>query len=319
MPRRIRVATTSLATLEDVKPPYNLRNPTPQENLERGLAMLEGAGAQGVDLAVLPESLLSAGLPYEHAAINAAAQTIPGPAFDAIADCARRHNMYVVTGLPMRDGELLRNVAVLIDRKGELVGIYAKRHPTEGEIGSGIVPGDAAAVFETDFGRVGLAICFDLNWADLWATMAAQGADLICWLSAYPGGFPLAMYAWQHRYRVVSSVWTYEARVIDITGRTVAETSRWGRIAVCDLDLDKRLFHTDGQMQHILPIQTRYGQRVTVETLGEEHLFTLSSNDAALNVDDIIAEFGLVEYIDYVARCTIAQTSTRVPIGSTNQ
>lgn len=314
MSRMVRVATTSLATLEDVRPPFNLRNPTPQENLELGLSMLEAAGAQDVDLAVLPESLLSAGLPYKHEAIKAASQTIPGEAFNAIADCARRHNMYVVTGLPMRDGDLLRNVAVLIDRKGELVGTYAKRHPTEGEIGSGIVPGHDAAVFETDFGRVGLAICFDLNWEDLWKSMADQGADLVCWLSAYPGGFPLAMYAWQHRYRVISSVWTYEARVIDITGRTVAETSRWGRIAVCDLNLDKRLFHTDGQMQHILPIQTRYGRHVTIETLGEEHMFTLSSNDPALNVDEIIAEFGLVEYAEYVARCTYAQENARMPL-----
>ncbi|MBL8131796.1 MAG: hypothetical protein JNL42_08050 [Anaerolineae bacterium] len=45
--------------------------------------------------------------------------------------------MYVVSGLPMREGERLRNVAVLINRKGELIGISAKRHPTEGEIGSG--------------------------------------------------------------------------------------------------------------------------------------------------------------------------------------
>lgn len=319
MPRNIRVATTSLATLEDVKPPFNLRNPEPRANLELGLSMLEAAGAQGVDLAVLPESLLSAGLPYAHAAIRAAAQSIPGPAFDAIADCARRHRMYVVAGLPILDGERLRNVAVLIDRRGALVGIYAKRHPTEGEIGSGIVPGDAAAVFETDFGRVGLAICFDLNWPELWSTMAERGADVVCWMSAYPGGFPLKMYAWQHQYRVISSVWTYEARVIDITGRIAAETSRWGRIAVADLDLDKRLFHTDGQMQHILPIQTRYGSRVSVETLGEEHMFTLSSSDDTLSVDEIIAEFGLVEYGDYVARCTRAQASTRVPLGIPDQ
>src|SRR5512141_2872658 len=275
MNMKIRVATTSLATLEDVKPPYNLRTPTPQENLDLGLSLLDAAGRQGVDLACLPESFLSAGLPYTGEAIASAAQPIPGPAFDALAACARQHHMHVVAGLPVQTAGGLRNAAVAIDRRGELAGLYAKMHPTEGEIGCGIVPGTGPAVVQTDFGRVGLAICFDLNWPEQWAAMAAQGADVVCWLSAYPGGFPLQAYAWMHAYRVISAVWPYEARVIDITGRILAATSRWGRLAVCDLDLDKRIYHTDGQAHHILPIQARYGRRVTLETFGEEHLFTL--------------------------------------------
>src|SRR5438045_6916201 len=211
--------------------------------------------------------------------------------------------MNVVEVLPVNDGSKLQNMAVLIDRQGKLIGTYAKLHPTEGEIGCGIVPGNEPAVFVTDFGRVGLAICFDLNWADQWAEMAKRGAEVVCWLSAYPGGLPLQLYAWTHRYRVVSSVWPYEARIIDITGRILTSTSRWGRLATNTLDLDKQLFHTDNQSQHILPIQTRYGQRVTLDTFTEEHFFTLESNDLELSVDDIIAQYGLVPYADYIARC----------------
>jgi hypothetical protein len=221
--------------------------------------------------------------------------------------------MYVVAGMPVREGDYVRNMAVLIDRRGHLLGTYAKIHPTEGEIGCGVIPGEEVRVFETDFGRIGLAICFDLNWQDMWAEMARQGADLVCWLSAYPGGFPLQMYAWLYRYRVLSAVWPYEARVIDITGRILTATSRWGRLATCDLNLDKQIFHTDGQMQHILPIQTRYGPRVRLETFTEEHLFTLESNDPTLSVADIVAAFGLVNYSDYVARCTAAQVQMRRP------
>lgn len=314
MSRIIRVATTSLATFEDVKPPYNLRYPTPQENLTRGLSLLEGAGKQKVDLACLPESFLSAGLPYTGAAIRSAAETIPGPAFTALADCARRYAMYVVAGLPLVDGDHVRNVAVLIDRKGSLVGMYAKMHPTEGEIGCGVLPGTDVGVFDTDFGRVGLAICFDLNWHAMWAEMAQRGADLVCWLSAYPGGFPLQTYAWLYRYRVITSVWTYEARVIDMTSKILATTSRWGRLEMCELNLDKRLFHTDGQYEHILAIQACYGQRIRLETFNEEHLFTLESSDPILSLDDIIAEFGLVEYQSYIARCTDVQVQTRTPL-----
>jgi beta-ureidopropionase len=315
MSRKIRVATTSLATLEDVMPPYNLRHPSSQENLERGLSLLEGAGNQEVDLACLPESFLSAGLPYTGEAIASAAQPIPGSAFDAMADCARKYRMNVVAGLPTITDGKLQNVAVLIDRRGSLIGTYAKIHPTEGEIDCGVLPGGDVTVFDTDFGRVGLAICFDLNWPDQWAEMKRQKADLVCWISAYPGGFPLQVYAWMHRYPIVTSVWPYEARVIDITGKILVSTSRWGRLATCELDLDKRLFHTDGQAQHILPIQTRYGRRIYLESFTEEHLFTLESADPDLSVDDIIAEYGLIEYDAYIARCTDVQQQTRATFG----
>lgn len=307
MSRKIQVATTSLATLEDVSPPFNLRYPAVGENLALSKSLLEAAGQKHVDLVCLPESILTAGLPYTHDAIAGAAQSIPGPAFDVIADCARRYGMYVVAGLPLSENGTIRNAAVLVDRRGRLVGYYSKMHPTEGEIACGVIPGTAPAVYSTDFGNVGIAICFDLNWPDLWAEMAQRGADLVCWLSAYPGGLPLQAFAWMHRYRIVSAVWPYDSRIIDITGKILASTSRWSRIATAELDLDKRLFHTDGQAQHILPIQTRYGLSVSLETFTEEHLFTLESCNPDLSVDDIKAEFNLVEYKDYLARCTQAQ------------
>ena len=309
MSRTLRVVTTSLATLEDTAPPFNLRPPEPEENLRRGLALLDAAGRQGADLACLPEGFLAAGLPG--ARLRAVAEPIPGPAFDAVAACARQYHMNVVAGFYAEIAGRLHNLAAVIDRTGALVGTYSKNHPTEGEIAGGVTPGDAAPVFATDVGRLGVGICFDVNWPGFWADLAAQGADLVCWISAYEGGFPLQAYAWLHRYPIVTSVWPYHARVIDKTGRVLATTSRWGRIAVCDLDLDKRLFHTDGQADRILPIQARYGAQVRVETFTEEHLFTLETLDPALTPDAVIAEFGLVEYDDYVARCTRAQAAAR--------
>ena len=80
---------------------------------------------------------------------------------------------------------------------------------------------------------------------------------------------------------------------------------------MCDLNLEKRLFHTDEQADRILPILARYGPRVRIETFTEEHLFSLESADPALSVQAIISEFGLVDYQTYLARCTSAQVSAR--------
>ena len=309
MPRRIRIATTALATLENTEPPFNLRYPEPADNLRLGLAMLEAAGQQRADIAVLPEGFIAAGLPAGR--LRSVAEPLSGPSMSAIADCARRHRMYAVTGFFVVEDGRLFNVAVLIDRSGKIVGKYAKKHPTEGEILGGVTPGNAVPVFDTDFGRVGLSICFDVNWPSLWEELKKQGAELVCWLSAYEGGLPLQAYAWQHQFVIATAVWPYHARIIEPTGRIVAQTSRWGRLAICDVDLDKRLFHTDDQAQHILQIQTRYGARVRVETLTEEHLFTLESTDPSLDIEDVVREFGLVEYQNYIARCTRAQQAAR--------
>jgi beta-ureidopropionase len=311
MNRKIRVATTSFATLEDVKPPYNLRHPSTSENLTLGLSLLDAAGKTGVDLVCLPETFIAAGLPYQGEVIRSVAEPIPGPTFDAVAELARKYSMNVVAGLHQNDNGVIKNVAMVIDRSGKLNGLYAKQHPTEGEIGCGITPGSETRVFETDLGKIGLGICFDLNWQSMWAEMAVQGADLVCWISAYPGGFPLQAYAYLYQYPIISSIWPYNASIIDITGRILATTTRWSRLAFYDLNLDKRLFHTDNQMHQLLPIQTAYGRRIKIETFNDEHLFTLESCDPDLIIEEVIHKFQLTDYKTYIDQCTAAQDNAR--------
>jgi predicted amidohydrolase len=309
MSRIVRIATTSMATLEEYRSSFNYRQPDPADNLKLALSMLEAAGQQRADLACLPEGFMAAGLPASR--LRDIAEPLSGPVFAAIADCAKRHAMNVVAGLYAVENDRLVNLAVVIDRSGKLIGRYSKRHPTEGEIDAGVTPGEASQVVTTDFGKVGLAICFDLNWPALWSELAEHGAELVCWISAYEGGFPLQACAWQHQFPIVTSVWPYHARIIERTGRIVAQTSRWGRLAVHDLNLGMRVFHTDEQAHALLPIQVRYGSSVRLETFTEEHLFTLESLDPALTVDDIVREFGLIDFKSYLARSTRAQDAAR--------
>lgn len=309
MRRPTRIATTSLATLEPFAPPYNLSEPDPAETFARGLALVDAAGAQQADLVCLPETFASAGLPS--ARIADVAEPIDGPSFAALSERARTNRINLVAGAFLKRGGAIENVSVLFDRDGSLIGIYSKRHPTEGEIDGGVTPGNAVGVFDTDIGRIGLAICFDLNWRDLWAGMKAEGADIVAWISAYEGGFPLQAYACLHDFVVVSAVQSYTGKIIDRSGKVLTTTSRWGRLASATVDLDQRWFHTDGQAEKLLAVQTRYGDRLLVETRGEEHLFVISRLDPALSLDMVIEEFSLVELGDYLGRCTTAQENGR--------
>lgn len=309
MTKIVRIATTSLATLEDFAPPYNLSHPDPNETFARGLGLIDAAGAMKADLICLPETFKAAGLPASR--IRELAEPIDGPSMQALAERARRHRIHIVAGLFIIADGVVSNVAVLLDPSGKLVGTYSKNHPTEGEILGGVTPGAGAAVFQTDIGRIGLAICFDLNWRELWADMKAQGADIVCWISAYEGGFPLQAYAWLHGITVVSSVQSYVGKIIDRTGRILTTTSRWGRLTSWDFDTGMRWFHTDGQGEKIIAVQARYGDRVRLETFGEEHVFSIASRDPALKVEEVIETMGLITLEDYVARCTIAQHEGR--------
>lgn len=311
MSRIVRIAATSMATLEASAPPFNQRTPDPDNNLKLGLSILEAAGAQRADLACLPEGFMLAGIPT--ARLRSLAEPLSGPSVKAVADCARRHAMYVVAGFYVLEQGTVSNVAALFDRSGDLVCTYSKIHPTEYEIDDGVSPGSEVTVFDADFGRVGFAICFDLNWPDLWRQLEEKNVDMVCWISAYEGGFPLQAYAWQHQFPIVTSVWSYHAKIIERTGRVTAATSRWGRIATQDLNLDKRLFHTDFHAHLLLPMQERYGDRIRIESLTEEHLFTLESLDPQLSVEDVVSEFDLTDYQAYIDRSARKQRTARQP------
>lgn len=309
MKKLARIATTSIATLEPFSPPYNLSEPDPVETLARGLALIDVAGAQQADLVCLPETFAAAGL--SSARIAEVAEPIDGPSFAAMSERARANRLNLVAGAFLKRGGRIENVSVLFGRDGELIGTYAKRHPTEGEIDGGVTPGSSIGVFDTDIGRIGLAICFDLNWRGLWAGMKAEGADIVAWISAYEGGFPLQAYACLHDFVVVSAVQSYVGKIIDRSGRVLTSTSRWGRLVSSDMDLDQRWFHMDGQAEQLVAVQRRYGDRLIVETRGEEHLFSISRLDPALSLDEVVEEFGLVELASYLARCTAAQERQR--------
>jgi beta-ureidopropionase len=309
MPKKVRIVTSSFATLENTKPPFNIHPPQPEENFNLAKEILTAAGAYNPDLVLLPETFMWAGRSFEN--IKETAETIPGPTFNMLSEMAKQFNMYIVAGHVVKENGKIFNKGLVIDRKGELAGSYNKNHPVEDEIRCGITPGNEIPVFDLDFGRIGVSVCFDLNWEDVWAEFAAKKIDLACWISAYEGGFPLRSFAWKYKYPIISSVWPYHARVYDITGEKLASTSRWSRILFHELNLDRALLHTDKQIEKIIAIQKKYGDKVVLKTYTEEHLILLENLIPGKTIQDIIKEFGLVTYKDFIAQCTEFQAKSK--------
>lgn len=128
-------------------------------------------------LIALPEIALQWGV-GGHALDHAVA--VPGPETDAFADIARRHHVRIVLGLHERDGDAVRNSAILIAPDGRIDGRYRKVHlALGGEAESGVLPGDDFPVIATEIGRIGCNICMDSSAAESSRLVGLNGADFL--------------------------------------------------------------------------------------------------------------------------------------------
>ena len=270
-------------------------------------SMLEEAARAKPDLVALPEFCNVLGLGDEGYDL---AEAIPGPTTDACGEVAAKHKMYVVCPIPERDGDRLYNTAALIDREGKVIGKYHKYQPTIGEMEHGIVPGSDAEVFPTDLGPVGCAICFDLKFVEVGQRLAANGARLVVFASMFIGGQRLEHWARDFGFYLVSSC-PARSYIVDMSGRTLAETG-WEinqvaaglvpPIATAVINMDRGFFHLDYNQTKFPEMLKKYGPGVEIVIDYPEAHFTLASNMEDVTVEDLIAEFELEPWRDYLNR-----------------
>src|SRR5919201_3453857 len=190
-----------------------------ERNLDVGLALLEESVALGAELLVLPECAIPG---YMFGSLEEAmpyAEEIPGPSTDALEAACRRLGAHVVCGLLERDGDLLRNAAVLVGPDG-LVGSYRKTHLPFLGVDRFVAPGDELAVCETPLGRIGIEICYDLRFPEVTRSLALRGADVV----AHPTNFPMAA---KLQTELITRARAAENRIYLLTANRVGK-ERWG-------------------------------------------------------------------------------------------
>ena len=150
-----------------------------EEMVERGIYYLEMAGKERVDIICLPEVFNVFGLSVEEA-INKASKA--DNLKEKICRIALKFNMYVIyTCYEKRDKNFYIS-SYLIDRKGEIKGRYDKTHPTRTERERlKVIPGNKYPVFKTDFGKIGIMICYDCYFPEVARILTLKGADIIFW------------------------------------------------------------------------------------------------------------------------------------------
>jgi predicted amidohydrolase len=286
----VRVVSVSQA---DLRPGPQLM----EETLER----LERSASFRPDIACLPELF-----------VDGEPETIPGPVTKRLGDWAQRNSSYVIFGIKARAGGRVCNSAVLLDRGGKVAGRYDKIHPTEAELSKGIHPGAVdPPVFETDFGTIGIQICFDVNWWDNWTRLREKGAKIVFFPAAYPAAKQLSAIALMNQFFVVSSTQSRLSRIYDITGGEMATSGRFEPYAAAAIPIGKTLFEIDFHTSKARAIQNKYGSKVEVVWHHEDDWFTLASLAPDLTVQDLIQEFQLTPLNDYRIRAKKAVDAAR--------
>ncbi|MCE5259617.1 MAG: carbon-nitrogen hydrolase family protein [Chloroflexi bacterium] len=161
-----------------------------QPGIEEGLAMAEKAAGDGAQLIVMIEAFNTTVLPndlrFHYADIY---EPLDGPIINRFSRIAKCFAAYIVAGLyTSREGKAY-NSAVLFGPNGRIVGVYDKVHLPAGEDRE-ITPGSSFPVFSTEYGSIGMLICWDMQYPEAPRELALGGADLI----ACP------TWGWEHRF-----------------------------------------------------------------------------------------------------------------------
>lgn len=145
-----------------------------EENLDCAEALVMEAAAKGADFAMLPEMFCC---PYETACFAKFAQETGGQRWKRLSALARRAGLYLVAGSVPEcdDGGRIYNTSYVFDRSGEQLARHRKAHLFDIDIPGGQVyresdvlsPGHGPTVFQTEFGPMGLMICFDIRFAEM--------------------------------------------------------------------------------------------------------------------------------------------------------
>jgi len=173
---RLRVALVQLDAGSD-----------PEVNVSAAVRLADQAAAAGARLVALPEYLQYRGPDDGY---RASARPIPGPFTDAFAEVARRHGCWILVGsLAETSADPARpyNTSSLLDPDGAVAAVYRKVHLFDVAVDAGPVdlesarvsPGDRLVVADVDGVKLGLSICYDVRFPELYRELALAGAEVL--------------------------------------------------------------------------------------------------------------------------------------------
>jgi predicted amidohydrolase len=266
----------------------------------------EKYSGRSLDLLILPEVAFSTGkggtaadaaLPLERLAAN-------------VGPLAAKHGTYVIAPAVLADEKPTRtsNAAVIFDRTGKVAGIYRKYFLVAaspgGPLENGASPGRKFPVFDCDFGKLGIQICWDMSYVDGWDALAAGGAEIVALPTFSPQTVRPSAHALRGHYYVVNSTPRDNVTVFSPIGTVLAQRTEPG-ILLHEIDLSYAILHWSFELDNGKSLSRAYGDRAGFQYLDREDTGIFWSNDPAKPIGAMLKELNfheMQEYIDWSRR-----------------
>jgi beta-ureidopropionase len=291
-PREVWIATIAQ---------YNIEGTDLEKCIQAAIRQMENSVPFSPDIICLPEVFLWFGIKGKKPPLNIIAENGSGNIIRPFQTFAKLHKCYVICPIHTVENGKYYNAAVIIDREGNKIGEYRKIRITVDECKE-LTPGPREVpVFQTDFGMIGIQICFDIEWPEGWRQLGEKGAEIVFWPSAFAGGKMVNTHAWQNHYCVVSSTWKDTSKICDIAGEEIAVSGGYSRWGVCaPVNLEKAFLHSWPYNRHFPDIEKKYGRKVRITTLHEEEFTIIESLSADVKIADIMKEFNLKTHREHL-------------------
>ncbi|MGA3323874.1 MAG: carbon-nitrogen hydrolase family protein [Terriglobia bacterium] len=302
--------------------------------VDRMQAQSEKKYGRSLDLAVLPEmAVTGAGQPTGVVADWSA--RLEGAVQDSFAREARKCHCYIVVPMYLREDRATKrcsNAAILFDRRGEVAGIYRKVQlvvdPDSSTMERGATPGKEEHVFACDFGKLGIQICYDMDFDYGWRELARKGAELVAWPSQSPQTSQPACRAKRNHCYIVSSTWRNNASIFEPTGKIVSQikwplsekkveggdvTPPTDNVLVQEIDLSYANLPWSATLQNGEAFNKAYGDKVGYRYYEDEDCGMFWSNDPHMTIRHMMQSMGLVEQQEEFQRAEEVYHQAGVP------
>ena len=228
-------------------------------NLEKAIQYISKAKGLGANFVIIPEFFMALATPKSGVLPVDVAEPLDGPFVTRLMEAARQNEIYVVCGLyesKPDDRERAYNTTVLINRSGQLVHSYRKTHLYDAfsyHESDTIIPGDNQyKVVETEFGKIGLMVCYELRFPEIARQFALQEADILLVPAGWVAG-PMKEDHWQTLIRaraientifvcganLVGDIFTGRSVIVDPMGVIQASGGEEEALIVSDIDLTR--------------------------------------------------------------------------------
>lgn len=219
--------------------------------------------------------------------------------YDRVKQAARNNNVNIVFSAIMDGGDgYMRNRQMFIGRKGEELGVYDKNHLVwEEHSQSNVAFGECAKVIDSDIGKLGGVICYDLNFDELREQYVKLKPEILCFSSMYHGGYVSRNWAYTTRSFFVASVQNRQGYIINPLGEVISEMNPYIPSITAEINLDYVVAHIDYNMDKIKALKEKYKALTEIQTPKGLGCMLITSNHPEVSAPDMAKEFE-IELLD---------------------